>query len=324
MQNFEYVHASDLAGAIALLGKPQTEAMAGGTDLLGELKKRIKNPERLVNLKTLGEKWGQIRNDRSKSLSVGALVHLAEIEHHPIIPEIFPILAQAVSLTATPQLRNMGTVGGNLCQHPRCWYYRNPLFPCWLKGGKKCFAVLGENRFHAILGRGMCQAVHPSDLAPALIALAARVKIAGPGKQREIPLEELYRKPMPNQRQMTILASRELITEIRVPAPAGGTRGVYLKAMERKAWSFALVSLGVQLRFDREYIAEARVVLGGVAPVPWRAREAEEVLSGQKISEELARQAGEAAVARARPLRDNEYKVQLAKGLFRKALRSFV
>lgn len=286
---------------------------------MGELKNRIKAPERIVNIRTLGE-WGNIRTDRGKSLRIGAVVHLSEMEHHPSILEKFPILAQSVSLAATPQLRNMGTVGGNLCQHPRCWYYRSPLFPCWLKGGSKCFALNGENRLHAILGRGMCQSVHPSDLAPALISLNARVKIAGPRKEREVPLEELYTIPDQNHRQMTILKPGELIAEIQVPAPPGVSCGVYLKAMERKAWSFALVSLAAQLRFERDTVDEARLVLGGVAPIPWRAKEAEEVLRGRKISEEVTRQAGEAAVAIARPLRDNAYKVKLVLALVSKAL----
>jgi len=319
MRNFQYIAASDQREALSLLRKPGTEALAGGTDLLGELKNRIRSPERIVNICTLSE-WGKIRTGRQKGLGIGAVVHLSEVEHHSSILEKFPMLARSVSLTATAQLRNMGTVGGNLCQHPRCWYFRSPLFPCWLKGGNKCFAVNGENRFHAILGRGLCQSVHPSDLAPSLIALNARVKIAGARKEREVPLEELYALPGQNHRQTTVLKPGELISEIQVPAPPGGSRGVYLKAMERKAWSFALVSLAAQLRFEGDTIAEARLVLGGVAPIPWRAREAEEVLRAQKISEELAMRAGEAAVSTARPLRDNAYKVQFVQALVGEAL----
>ena len=319
MHNFRYIAASDSREALSLLRKPGSEALAGGTDLLGELKNRIKSPERIVNIGTLGE-WGEIRTGREKGLRIGAVVHLSEVEHHPSILERFPILAQSVSLTATAQLRNMGTVGGSLCQHPRCWYYRSPLFPCWLKGGGRCFAVNGENRFHAILGRGMCQSVHPSDLAPTLIALNANVKIAGARKEREVPLEELYTIPGQDHRQTTVLKPGELIGEIQVSAPVKGSRGVYLKTMERKAWCFALVSLAAQLRFERDTIAEARLVLGGVAPIPWRAKEAEEVLRGQKISEALTSQAAEAAVSGARPLRDNGYKVQLVRALVGEAL----
>jgi xanthine dehydrogenase YagS FAD-binding subunit len=315
MNHFEYVQPSTPSRAIAFLKEPQSEALAGGTDLLGELKRGIRKPTRLVNLKNLRE-WGEIRHEEGKGIRIGALVLLAEIESHPVIREKFGILAQAASLAATPQLRNMGTVGGNLCQHPRCWYFRNPLFPCWLKGGQRCFAVQGENRYHAILGRGMCQAVLPSDLAPALVALEARVRIISSRKEREIPLEEMYTKPTADHRQMTVLKPGDLISEVTIPNPADGSEGIYLKTMERKAWAFALVSLAAQLQWNRDQIVDGRLVLGSVAPVPWRAKEAEDILRGQKLSPEILRRAGEAAVAAAKPLRDNEYKIQLVKGLF--------
>jgi xanthine dehydrogenase YagS FAD-binding subunit len=247
---------------------------------------------------------------------------LAEIEQHPVIQEKFPVLAQAASSAATPQLRNMGTVGGNLCQKPRCWYYRNKLFPCWLKGGEQCFAEDAENRYHAILGADRCHAVHPSDLAPALIALDATLRVVGPGLSGEISVEELYRKPTASRRQMTILGSSELITEVRVPVPKANARGIYLKAMERQSWSFALVSVATQLSFAGERIADARIVLGGVAAIPWRAKDSEKILAGQKFSEELVARAAEAAVAGAQPLRDNRYKVPLARGLVKRALMS--
>jgi xanthine dehydrogenase YagS FAD-binding subunit len=319
MKNFQYVQAPNLKAAIALLQEPETEALAGGTDLLGELKRRIRETQRLVNLKTL-EDLRQIR--LGKDLRLGSLVTLAEVETHPAIGGTFPVLKEAATLAASLQLRNMGTVGGNLCQHPRCWYFRSSRFPCWLKGGKKCFAVDGQNQYHAILGRGMCQAVHPSDLAPALVCLGARVKVAGPGGKRALPLEELYAKPEPLRRQMTLLQPGELVTEITVPLPAKGSRSAYFKAMERKAWSFALTSVAAQVQIAGEVIEDGRIVLGSVAPGPWRAKGAEEILRGQKFSEELVRRTGEAAVAGAKPLRDNAYKVFLVKGLVEKALRS--
>ena len=317
MYRFEHINAPNLSTAIRLLSQPETAAIAGGTDLLAELKRRIKKPRCLVNLKSIS---GMNRIHLNKNLSIGALVTLSEIEQHPKILKTFPILHQAVSLAATPQLRNMGTVGGNLCQHPRCWYYRNPLFPCWLKGGKKCFAVNGENKYHAIFEGDKCHAVHPSDLAPALIALNASVVIASPRGRRKISLEKLYRMPGKIHRQMTILKPNELITEVHLPNPSKNSKGIFLKAMERKAWSFALVSVAAQLRFEGDYISEARLVLGGVAPIPWRAKEAEGVLRGEKFSEELAKGAGEATLEDARPLKDNEYKIQLTRGLVQRAL----
>jgi xanthine dehydrogenase YagS FAD-binding subunit len=288
---------------------------------LGELKRRIRKPERLINLKTIPELKGM---DYDQDLRIGALVTLSEIERHPAVSGHFQLLLQANSLTSTPQLRNMGTVAGNLCQHPRCWYYRSVLFPCWLKGGQKCFAVRGENKYHAILGCQVCHAVHPSDLAPALIALDARVRLVDSMKESDLSLAELYANPTADHRQMTILNPAQLITEIRVPAPPKGSRTIYLKAMERRSWSFALVSVAANLTMDKDCITEARLVLGGVAPIPWRARDAEGLLQGQKFSQALADRAGEAAMAGARPLRDNQYKVSLTKGLIRKALAALV
>ncbi len=323
MRPFEHINALDLRTAIALLSEASTEAIAGGTDLLGELKARLRSPERLVNLKTLS-KLGEISYSPRAGLKIGALVTLSEIEQHSVIREKFPILAQAASSAATLQLRNMGTVGGNLCQKPRCWYYRNRLFPCWLKGGEKCFAEDGENKYHAILGADRCHAVHPSDLAPALIALDASVRVVGPDLDGEISLEELYTKPTASRRQMTILGPGELIAEVHVPTPKEGARGVYLKAMERGSWSFALVSVAAQLCCEGEHIADARLVLGGVAAIPWRAKDSERILLGQKFSEELAERAAAAAVAGAQPLRENEYKVPLAQGLVKRALELLV
>lgn len=321
MRSFEHINATDLQTAVALLGEASTEAIAGGTDLLGELKARLRSPQRLVNLKTLPE-LHEISYSPKTGLKLGALVTLAEIEKHPLIRERFPILAQAAASAATPQLRNMGTIGGNLCQKPRCWYYRQKLFPCWLKGGDKCFAEDGENKYHAILGADRCHAVHPSDLAPALIALDATIRVVGPDLDGEIALEELYTKPTESHRRMTILGPGELIVEIRVPASKNDARGVYLKAMERQSWSFALVSVAAQLSFEGERITDARLVLGGVAAIPWRAKDSERILIGQQLSEELAQRAAEAAVAGAQPLRDNQYKVPLAKGLVERVLKT--
>jgi xanthine dehydrogenase YagS FAD-binding subunit len=319
MRSFEHVNASDIQTAIALLREPHTEAIAGGTDLLGELKARLRSPKRLVNIKTLSE-LHEISYSPQAGLRIGALVTLAQIEQHPAIRERFSLLAQAASSAATPQLRNMGTVGGNLCQKPRCWYYRNKLFHCWLKGGDTCFAEDGENKYHAILGADRCHAVHPSDLAPALMALDATIRVVGPDLDGEISLAELYTKPTESHRQMTILGPGELITEIRVPTPKGDSRGVYLKAMERQSWSFALVSVAAHLRREGDHIADARIVLGGVAAIPWRAKDSEKILIGRRFSEELAERAAEAAVAGAQPLRYNAYKVKLAQALVKRAL----
>ncbi len=316
MKTFEYAAPEILEEALALLQTPGTEALAGGTDLLGELKRRIRRPERLVNIKLLPKLGGV---DSDGGLRIGALASLGELENNPVVAEKFPILAQAVAAVGTPQLRNMGTAGGNLCQHPRCWYFRNRLFPCWLKGGKICFAVDGENKYHAILGHSMCHSVHPSDLAPALIALGARVQIAGARGEREMDLEELYAEPTPKRRQTTVLEPGQLIARIEVPPQAPGSRGIYLKSMERKAWSFALVSLALQVRMEDGRVVEPRLVLGGVATIPWRAKKAEEAVSGQIISEEIVDQAAAEALTGSRLLQDNAYKARLVTALMKQA-----
>jgi xanthine dehydrogenase YagS FAD-binding subunit len=321
MINFQHIEAFDLKEAIVLLQQPGAEALAGGTDLLGELKRGIRSPARLISIKNLS-RLRQIRSWKDGGITIGALTPVNEILEHPAVKERFPVLSQAASMTATPQLRNVGTVGGNLCQHPRCWYFRNPLFLCWLKGGAKCFAAVGENRYHAIIWKSICHAVHPSDLAPALICLNARVKVAGPRGERVLPLEDLFVEPSPDHRQMTILRPGELITEIDIPPPQRDSRAIYLKAMERKAWAFALASAALHVRMDGEFIAEGRLVLGSIGLIPFRANGAESILQGQRFSEELIHRTAEAAVAGSRPLRDNKYKVKLTTELVRHALVS--
>jgi xanthine dehydrogenase YagS FAD-binding subunit len=321
MHPFKHIDAPKLSTAIELLNKPYTAALAGGTDLLGELKRRIKRVNQIVNLKTIS---GLNKIRYKKSLNIGALVTVAEVEYHPFILKRFPMIAQAASFTATPQLRNMGTVAGNLCQHPRCWYYRNSSFHCWLKGGEVCFALKGENKYHAILGGSICHAVHASDLAPVLMALDSKVKIAGPKGNRWIFLEDLYIKPRHGQRQMTVLKTNELITEIQVMVPPKRSKGIYLKVMERKTWSFALVSVAAHLSVEGNHISRLRLVLGGVAPIPWRVKGTEGVLGGQRFSEGLVKSAAEAALADAHPLRDNGYKLQLTKALIQHALMALI
>ncbi len=317
MHSFEHVEAQDLGSALTALQDPRSAALAGGTDLVGELKRGIRRPDCLIDLKRISSLKGIVMGP---GLRLGALTPLSEVEENPAVISQWPLLQQALKATATLQLRNMGTVGGNLCQHPRCWYYRNPLSLCWLKGGEFCWAARGENHYHTILGKAICHAPHPSDLAPPLIALQSRIKIVGPAGVREISLEGLYQEPRPERRQMTILEPGELITEASVPLPAQGSLGIFLKAVERKAWSFALVSVAAILGFDGDIITDGRLVLGGVATIPWRAKEAESILKEKRFSEGLCREVAESALREARPLRDNQYKVPLAKALIRRAL----
>jgi len=320
MKSFEHVNADTIENAILFLDSDwNTRIIAGGTDLLGEMKREIIAPQRLVNLKTIkGSSY--IRYSEEEDLKIGALTVLSDIESNQIVLEKFGILRQAINKVGTPQLRNMGTIGGNLCQRPRCWYYRNSHYPCLRKGGERCFAPAGENRYHAILGGGPCFIVHPSDLAPALIALDASLEIANPEGRRVIPIEQFFVGPKIDPYRENILKFNEIVTEIRVPIPKENSRGIYLKAMERKAWDFATVSVACQIVYGDEVVSSARIVLGGVAPIPWRVPDAEAVVQGKAIDEKTAEKTAEVALTNSRPLRDNAYKVELAKALVKRAL----
>jgi xanthine dehydrogenase YagS FAD-binding subunit len=293
--------------------------LAGGTDLLTLMKSDIVAPSLLVDIKRLEDLPRGIQATDGE-LVIGALTTLSEIEHDPAIRQRYPVLAEAVGQAATPQLRNMATIGGNLLQRPRCWYFRDRLFQCWLKGGTECHARDGENQHHAILGESPCVAVHPSDAAAALMALGASVRLRGPSGERTIAVEELFAEPTEQHRTETTLQDGEILLDVRVPAPAANSRSVYLKAMDRKVWAFALVGVAAVLQVDGDTISDARLVLSGVATIPWRARAAEQALIGQPATAETFTRAAEAVLDRAAPLEHNGYKVPLARSLIRRAL----
>jgi xanthine dehydrogenase YagS FAD-binding subunit len=272
-----------------------------------------------MNIKALPG-LGGITFDAATGLDVGALATLAELASHPAVREHYPALPEALAVTATPQLRNMATVAGNLLQRPRCWYFRHRDVPCWLKGGDGCPLQYGENRFGAIVEQSRCWAVHPSDLAPILLALDAEALIYGRRGERRLALSDLFRPPDDLRRTETVLSPDELMLSVHIPAPAPGTRMTYLKAMDRKIWAFALAGVAVVLRLDGETIQEARIVLSGVANVPLRALAAEEALTGGRADPSRIERAANAAVDNATPLRDNGYKVPLVKSLVARAL----
>lgn len=317
MQPFEYTSPTSTGEVITLLGAGETRALAGGTDLLTLMKSEVVTPQQLVNLKHTDLPRG-ITLD-GDTLTIGALTSLSEIESSALAQGHAPALVEAIAVAATPQLRNMATLGGNLLQRPRCWYFRSPAFHCWLKGGSECQARDGENQHHAIFDKSPCVAVHPSDPATALVALDAEVVLRGADGERSVPIAEFFALPTDERRTENILADDELITAVRVP-PQNNMRGTYLKAMDRKVWAFALVSVAVTLRLDNGRIADVRVVLGGVAPVPWRSAAAEQVLVGQQPDAALFDRAAQAALADAQPLELNGYKVPLAQALIRQAL----
>ena len=299
------------------------KALAGGTDLLTLMKAEIATPSLLVNVKDLAELQSGIR-EMPDGLSIGALTTLAEIETSAFIRERFSALADACALAATPQLRNMATLGCNLLQRPRCWYFRNELFHCWLKGGDECQARDGENQQHAIFDQSPCVAVHPSDPPVALLALNARVTLRGPAGERTLPLEDFFAAPTDERRTETVVSDDELVVAIHISAPHAGERSTYLKAMDRKVWAFAMVSVAASVRIERGNVAACRLVLGGVANVPWRATEAEQLLVGQAPDETLLRRVADAALEGAQPLAHNGYKLPLARSLVQRALHTVV
>ena len=321
MRAFEYVKPMTVAEAVRELGRSWADAkiLAGGIDLLGELKEGIIAPQRIVNIKGIsGLRY--IRFSEKEGLRLGALVTLEEIETHQVIRQRYTALAEAAHSVGTPQIRNVGTIGGNLCQRPRCWYYRDEHTKCLKKGGPMCFAYNGENKYHAILGGGPCYIVHPSDCAPALIAFRASVTVVSPRGQRTVPLEEFFVLPSRRLDHETILEPDEIVTEIRVPTPAPNTRSTYLKFKERDSHDFAIVGAAVVMRLKGKVCEDVRIVLSGVAPIPWRSPEVEAVLKGKAITPELAEQAGKAAVAKAQPLSQNAYKVPLTQAIVKQAV----
>jgi len=251
---------------------------AGGTDLLGCLRDGVFSAEKVVSLSGLEELRG-IRSTGNGGLRIGALTTLTEIASDASIGESYGALAQAAASAASPQLRNQGTIGGNICQRPRCWYYRGD-FHCLRKGGSTCYAIAGENHYHCIFGGSGCYIVHPSDTAPALQALGASVRIASRSGSRTVAMEEFFVLPADDIRHENILEPGELVTEVVVPAVAAGTRSVYRKVRDRGAWDFALAGLAAVVRMDGDRVEEASLVLSGVAPRPWRAVDAERSLAG--------------------------------------------
>jgi xanthine dehydrogenase YagS FAD-binding subunit len=324
MREFAYTSAPSVDAALEMLslsGDGTIRPLAGGTDLLTLMKADIVAPDQLIDIKRANGLSSSIE-ETTDGLRIGALATLAAIETHQGIRERYSALAEAAAIAATPQLRNMATIGGNLLQRPRCWYYRNPLFHCWLKGGDTCDARDGQNRLHALFGDSPCVATHPSDPANALLALDATVTVRGASGERQVSLSDLFALPRDDHRLETTLQPGELIVEIQLPAaPPPST---YLKAMDRSVWAFALVSVAAAYRIVDGKIEDARLVLGGVAPIPWRVAVAEQVLNGSTPDAATFARAATAALADARPLDHNGYKVPLAETLIRRALGSLI
>jgi xanthine dehydrogenase YagS FAD-binding subunit len=318
MPNFTYIKAKSLKEAFAHLSSKGAKVHAGGTDLLGCLGDDIFDADKLVSISQLKALSG-ISRTRDGGLRIGALTTITEVANNKIIKERYSAVAQAASEVGSPQLRNQGTIGGNICQKPRCWYYRGE-FHCLRKGGDRCYAYNGENQFHCIFGGNLCYIVHPSDTAAGLIALEAMVRIAGSGGTRMVPLGKFHVPPGENVQKETILKPDEIVTEILLPPPANGLRSSYRKVRARRSWDFALAGVALALQFDGDEVVKARVVLSGAAPVPWRSKEVEEVITGKPLHIETIARAAEVAVKNAKPLKQNGYKIPLFRGMIEEEL----
>jgi xanthine dehydrogenase YagS FAD-binding subunit len=291
--------------------------VGGGSDLLALVKDRIIRPDVLVNLKTV-RNLDQV-TPSAAGVALGGQITLATLSADRTVRRDYPVLAEAAGSVATPQIRNVGTLAGNVCQRPWCWYYRNG-FPCYKAGGNRCFSVVGENQQHAIFGGGPSYIVHPSDTATALVALDATFRLAGPSGERTVKGEEFFVLPRQNAARENVLGDEDLLVSFMLPAMKAGTRSGYFKVLDRQAWTHAVVSVAAVLEMDQRICRRARVVLGGVAPVPWRLPQVEDLLTNQEISQELAARAGEMAVTGARPLAKNAYKIPLTKAAVRRTL----
>jgi xanthine dehydrogenase YagS FAD-binding subunit len=322
MKTFANANPRDLPQAFTIIKQAQSAGQSfaiagGGSDLLGMVKERIVDPDVLVNLKSI-KGLDQV-TQVNFGLNIGGMVTLDELARNPVVRQKYAVLAEAAESVATPQIRNVGTLAGNVLQRPWCWYYRNG-FKCYKAGGNTCYSINGENQFHAIFGGGPSFIVHPSDTAPALMALDAKFRIIGPSGERTVTTADFFTLPQKDAAKENVLAPDEVLVAIQLPVPKPGMRSTYHKVLDREAWTHAVVSAAVVLEMEGETCKSARVVLGGVAPIPWRVPEAEKLLTGQRITTELAAKVGEAAIAGARPLKKNAYKVPLTKTVVRRTV----
>jgi xanthine dehydrogenase YagS FAD-binding subunit len=325
MNSFDLHNPRNLKEAIKLLDPEDTEKekirlLAGGQDLLTEIKERIIEPEALVNLKYIPG-LDKLTYDPAKGLEIGTLVTLTQIAESSTVRSKFPALAMAAESVGSVQIRNAGTLGGNLCQRPRCWYYRHKDLLCKKKGGAFCFALAGENKYNAILGGGPSFIVHPSDTATALVALGASVTIAGPKGQRTVPIEKFFILPSVNARMENILNPDEILLSVMVPNSPLATRSVYFKFREKTSMDWAMSAAAVAVSVTGGKVTDSRIVLGGVAPIPWRVPKAEALLKGQSADAKTLQAVADAALQGAMALSQNGYKIPLTKTLVRRAIQ---
>jgi xanthine dehydrogenase YagS FAD-binding subunit len=321
MQRFELARATTTAQARELLAEKEGSVFkAGGIDLLDHLKEHLLEPPRVVDLKTIPG-LDRITVEADGGLTIGALATLARVARHDAIRRTHPALARACGEAASPQIRSVATIGGNVLQRPRCWYYRLESYRCVKKGGDVCYAIAGENRYHVIFGGGPAYPPHPSNAAVALLAYGATFVLEGPEGPRTVPAGEFFVLPSDDATHENVLEPAEILLEIRVPSAAGWS-SAYLDVRERAGFDWPLVSAAVALRGEGGVVKDARIVLGQVAPIPWRSTRAEQALAGKALDASAIEAAARAATVGAQPLSDNGYKVGLVATLLRRTLGS--
>ena len=325
MKSFELYEPTSVQQAVGILTKqgPKAKVLAGGSDLVaGVMKDWVQGkgmplPDALVDLTTIPQLHG-IKVDKAGA-TIGATTTLTEIVESKDLTEHFPLLTQAAHSIASPLIRNFGTLGGNLNQRPRCWFMRGEEFHCYKKGGDFCYSVSGDNRYHAIIGGELCYIVHPSDTATALLALNAKAKIAGPAGERTIPFDDYFTGPRADVLRENVLKPNELLVEVFIPTPAPGTKQAWAKLKNRQVYDFAVVAVAAAFTTQGDTWKDGRVVLGGVAPVPYRATVIEDQLKGKNIKSSI-KQAAAAIRTVARPMSQNAYKVDVAQNMVERTI----
>ncbi len=323
MPHFDLVQPADIESALDLLREHGRDAwaLAGGYDSFDWFKNRGKQPSVVVDLEGLDELKGV--RETGDGIEIGATTSLTDIENDPLVRERYGLLAEAVSVVASPQIRNGGTIGGNICQDTRCWYYRYGM-PCYRAGGNVCYAGAPDamNREHALFGADRCVAVTPSDSAPALVALDAEMVVRNARGERVIPAGEFFMPPGVDITRMTVLDPDDLLTAVRIPARWAGARFHFEKVADRKTWDFPLVNVAAAFRVADGRIEDSRIVLGAVECIPRRLADVEDLVRGRVPNESTAAEAGELATQGARPLGYNHFKIPLVKNLVARAVRS--
>jgi xanthine dehydrogenase YagS FAD-binding subunit len=318
LPDFNYLRPSSLREALEHGASDGAVLHAGGTDVLGCLRDGVYSADKVVAIGQLDELRG-VERTRDGGLRIGALTTLSQVAAHPLIGERYAALAKGAAAAASPQLRNQGTIGGNLCQRPRCWYFRGE-FHCLRKGGSMCYAVAGQNQYHCIFGGDRCYIVHPSDTAPTLVALGASFRLVSRRGDRTVPAESFFVPPSQDVRRETVIQPGELLAEVLLPPPSAGLHSTYRKVRARGAWDFALAGVAVALVLTDGRVQRANLVLSGVAPIPWRVVEAERALTGNPLNTETISRVADVCVADARPMPHNGYKVELVRGVVQETL----